>query len=294
MLSVLAFIHIYKDDNRSFLHQPHYTNDIIPILLAPSTVASGYLPLFTTSYSFKSFSMFGKQSLFHLFLLVTSLWSLICAGAPTPLVYVYRGEARSPAEIQKAGGFLPKGQSVFGAIALDISLSNHAEAVLDGSSRDGYGHVFTSSSLDLAERSFVTRSAGYVYKIHVAANMIDCIGTLGKYNPLDNEHGYAALGGIKFEQIKSWKAYENGKFGEEEFNENFNKKFYGAAVAGGVQYQLAGLLENRRGCEKQPGKRGDISKRRFGLGSLKSGFGALKSIKGVKSISNVRVPLDSN
>ncbi|KAK2740052.1 cholera a subunit [Colletotrichum kahawae] len=238
--------------------------------------------------------MFGKQPLIHLFFLVASHWSLICAGAPTSLVCVYRAEARSPAEIQQADGFLPKGESVFGAIAPDTSLSNHAKAVLDGSSRDGYGYVFTSSSVDVAERFIAMRPFGYVYKIHVAAHMIDCIGTLGKYNPLDNGSEYTACGGIKFEQIMSWKAYENGKFGEEEFNKDFIEKVYGTAVAGDVRYQLAGLLENRRGCENQPGKRGDISKRRFGLGSLKSGFGALKSIKGVKSVSNVGGPLDSN
>ncbi|KAJ3957227.1 hypothetical protein N0V92_006220 [Colletotrichum tropicale] len=233
--------------------------------------------------------MFGNQPLIHLFFLVTNLWSLICAGAPTSLVYVYRGDSRSPAEIQKAGGFLPKGQIAFGAIAPDTRLLNHAKAVVDGSARDDYGYVFTSSSLDVAERFITMRTAGYVYKIHVAANMIDSTGTLGKHNPLDDEREYAALGGIKFEQIVSWKAYENGKSGEEELNKEFNEKVYSAAVAGGVQFQLAGLLENDGGCETQLQKSVHIFKRRFGfgLGSLKSGFGALKGIKGAKSISNV-------
>ncbi|KAL3293740.1 cholera enterotoxin subunit A2 [Colletotrichum asianum] len=233
--------------------------------------------------------MFGNQPLIHLFFLVTNLWSLICAGAPTSLVYVYRGDSRSPAEIQEAGGFLPKGQSAFGAIAPDISLFNHAKAALDGSSRDDYGYVFTSSSLDIAERFINMRPAGYIYKIHVTANMIDSIGTLGKHNPLDDEREYAALGGIKFEQIVSWKAYENGRSGEEELNEEFNEKVYSAAVAGGVQFQLAGFLENDGGCEDRPQKSVRIFKRRFGfgLGSIKSGFGALKGIKGAKSISNV-------
>ncbi|KAF5521999.1 Heat-labile enterotoxin IIA, A chain [Colletotrichum aenigma] len=233
--------------------------------------------------------MFGNQPLIHLFFLVTNIWSLICAGAPTSLVYVYRGDYRSPAEIQEAGGFLPKGQSAFGAIAPDISLFNHAKAALDDSSRDDYGYVFTSSSLVIAERIINMRPEGYIYKIHVTANMIDIIGTLGKHNPLNDEREYAALGGIKFEQIVSWKAYENGKSGEEELNKEFNEQVYSAAIAGGVQFQLAGFLENTRSCEEQPGKNGLLSKRRFGfgLGSLKSGFGALRSIKGVKSISNV-------
>ncbi|EQB58430.1 cholera enterotoxin subunit A2 [Colletotrichum gloeosporioides Cg-14] len=233
--------------------------------------------------------MFKNQALIHFFFLVTNLWSLICAGAPTSLVYVYRGDSRSPAEIQKAGGFLPKGQIAFGAIAPDTSLLNHAKAVVDGSARDDYGYAFTSSSLDVAERFITMMPAGYVYKIHVTANMIDSIGTLGKHNPLDDEREYAALGGIKFEQIVSWRAYENSKSGEEELNKEFNEKVYSAAVAGGVQFQLAGFFENTRFCEEQPGKSGLLSKRRFGfgLGSLKSGFGALRSIKGVKSISNV-------
>ncbi|KAI8271283.1 Heat-labile enterotoxin IIA, A chain [Colletotrichum sp. SAR11_239] len=233
--------------------------------------------------------MFGNQPLIYLFFLVTNLWSLICAGAPTSLVYVYRGDSRSPVEIQEAGGFLPKGQSAFGAIAPDISLFNHAKAALDGSSRDDYGYVFTSASLDIAERFINMRPEGYIYKIHVTANIIDSMGTLGKHNPLDDEREYAALGGIKFEQIVSWRAYENGKSGEEELNKEFNEKVYSATVTGGVQFQLAGFLENTRCCEEQPGKSGLLSKRRFGfgLGSLKSGFGALRSIKGVKSISNV-------
>ncbi|KAE9573685.1 hypothetical protein CGMCC3_g10511 [Colletotrichum fructicola] len=233
--------------------------------------------------------MFGNQPLIHLFFLVTNLWSLICAGAPTSLIYVYRGDSRSPAEIQEAGGFLPKGQSAFGAIAPDISLFNHAKAALDGSSRDDYGYVFTSSSIDIAERFVNMRPAGYIYKIHVTANMIDIIGTLGKHNPLNDEREYAALGGIKFEQIVSWRAYENGKSGEEELNKEFNEKVYSAAAAGGVQYQLAGFLETNGSCEGQPGRTFRIAKRRFGfgLGSLKSGFGALRGIKGVKSISNV-------
>ncbi|CAI0652970.1 unnamed protein product [Colletotrichum noveboracense] len=233
--------------------------------------------------------MFSNQPLIHLFFLVANLWSLFCSGAPTSLVYVYRGEARSPAEIQKAGGFLPNGQSAFGAIAPDISLFSHAKAVLDGNSRDGYGYVFTSSSCDVAERLISTTPTAFVYKIHVTANMIDIIGTLGKHNPLNDEREYAALGGIKFEQIVSWKAYENGKSGEEELNKEFNENVYSAAAAGGVQYQLAGFLETNGGCEGQPGRTFRIAKRRFGfgLGSLKSGFRALRGVKGVKSISNV-------
>lgn len=76
---------------------------------------------------------------------------------------------------------------------------------------------------------------GYIYKIAVAPNLIDCEGTLGKYYDLwKPEKEFAALGGIKFDQIVSWTPFPNGQKGNEEANKSYNTKKYKGLSVGGV------------------------------------------------------------
>lgn len=218
--------------------------------------------------------MLGQRPLLLLLFLATTLWSIFGNAAPTAagVVYVYRGDTRSPEEIRKAGGFLAKGLRTWGPNGFrrqnqedvsptdpDISLFNHVRG--EGiQSRDNDGYVSTYTDITVAQR-FVARNealGGYIYKIRVAENMIDCAGTLGRYcNYLESE--YAALGGIKFEQVVAWKKYKAGKsldLIKEVPNPKFDKKKFDKkdVVAGGIQYQLAGFPAGHPAWKEAPWK----------------------------------------
>lgn len=205
--------------------------------------------------------MFGHQPFLLFLFLVTTLWSALCNGAPaapTTIKYVYRGDSRSPEAIKDAGGFLPKGVDEFGSegfrasnfvhaiwhAAPEISLFKHVSGAPFNRSIDEGGYVFTTTSATVAQQ-IVQRSptgSGYVYKIRVAENMIDVVGTLGKHDPRPAEKEYAALGGVKFDQVVSWRQF-NATQVLDNAAQVVNTDFVDVpnAVAGGVQYQLAGF-----------------------------------------------------
>ncbi|KAJ0348234.1 hypothetical protein COL154_013780, partial [Colletotrichum chrysophilum] len=99
--------------------------------------------------------------------------------------------------------------------------------------------------------------------------MIDTVGTLGKYSDFDEELEFAALGGIKYEQIVSWRQLKGRNLGKSTMNKDFDKRKYGSAAAGGVQYQLAGFPPNHKAWREEPWKSHKPSKRDI---SKKSGF----------------------
>ncbi|TDZ24179.1 Heat-labile enterotoxin IIA, A chain [Colletotrichum orbiculare MAFF 240422] len=165
--------------------------------------------------------MLGQHPLALFFFLAASSRSLLCQAAPTGIVYVFRGDVRSPEEIRAAGGFLPKGQTTFDDHQGDRSLYNHAKGI-GAKSTDEDAYVSTSAS-ELVTTTFVYfEPIAYIYKIHVTPNMIDTVGTLGKYS-FDEEAEFAALGGIKFGQIVSWKHWKSKKLGKKVRNIYYNK-----------------------------------------------------------------------
>ncbi|KAF5482813.1 Cholera enterotoxin subunit A [Colletotrichum siamense] len=204
-----------------------------------------------------------------LFFLGAQLWHLLCHGAPTTVSYVYRGDTRSPGEIKRLGGFLAKGQTRFGLQTADTSLFNHMKGTHNIKSRDEDGFVSTSTSETVAATFVYGKPSAFVYKIHVTPNMIDTVGTLGKYSDFDEELEFAALGGIKYEQIVSWRQLKGRNLGKSTMNKDFDKRKYGSAAAGGVQYQLAGFPPNHKAWREEPWKSHKPSKRDIGK---KSGF----------------------
>lgn len=189
----------------------------------------------------------------HVFslLILISLCSVLANCALAQLEYVYRADARSPEEIKKTGGFVPRGMSAPGQIPLDISLFNHANGAVTGFSRDNEGFVSTSSSLPLALYwvASMLNGKGYVYKIHVAPNLIDVNASLRKYSPFPHEQEFAAIGGIKYDQIKGW-IHSDGKKKE---NQQYSKQ-YDALKDGGVQYQLSGFPDDHTAWKDAPWK----------------------------------------
>jgi len=175
------------------------------------------------------------QNSFSLFILLTSLWALLSSAAD-----VFRADSRAPSAI-KDTGFLAKGLTTAGTVAPDISLWNHVNGAASGFSRsdDGYVSTTTDEALATSWVSSMLRGSGYVYRIHVAPNMIDCQATLKQYNPYPQEKEYAALGGIKYQQIVGWTKITSGVKGKEEKNPSYNKSQFKRSTSSGPQYQLA-------------------------------------------------------
>lgn len=203
--------------------------------------------------------------LFALFI-VTTLWSVLCSGAPTTssVEWVYRGDKRSPDEINnKWGGmFLSKGQTKVGALAADISLYTHVVGLSNGQGPDNSGYVSTSTDKSIATSFIasnpnVAQNSGWLYKIHAAPNMIDVVGTLREFTVYPNEKEFAALGGFKMDQVYSWTPIVNGKVGKEVLNKAYDKKTFKSA-RGVISYDLAGFPKNKpavyQAWQKEPWK----------------------------------------
>ncbi|KAF9875059.1 cholera a subunit [Colletotrichum karsti] len=204
-----------------------------------------------------------------------SLWSLLCNA-----VDLYRADSRPYTTIQASKGFLPKGQSTFGVATPDTSLWNHVNGASNGFSKDEDGYVSTTSDPALAER-WVTQflnGNGYIYRIHSAPNMIDCPGTLGKYNPYPEEAEFAALGGIKDNQIIGWTPVRNGVKGKEELNPFYSKAIYGNMGTGGIQPKLAAFPAGHPAWKEAPwAEFSSCSKRRARDLFRRQSCGGLKS-----------------
>ncbi|KAE9565998.1 hypothetical protein CGMCC3_g17825 [Colletotrichum fructicola] len=97
--------------------------------------------------------------------------------------------------------------------------------------------------------------------------MIDTVGTLGKYSDFEEEREFAALGGIKYEQIVSWRTLNSRDLRKSTPNKDFDKRKYGSAVAGGVQYKLAGFPLDHKAWREEPWKKHKPTKRDIEKGS---------------------------
>ncbi|KAF4821977.1 Heat-labile enterotoxin IIA, A chain [Colletotrichum siamense] len=178
-----------------------------------------------------------------------SLWSILGSA-----VDLYRADSRAFSTIQASQGFLAKGQSNIGVVSPDTSLWNHVNGADNGFSKDEDGYVSTTSDRNLARtwvRQFLGNN-GYIYRIHSAPNMIDCQATLGKYNPYPQEKEFAALGGIKDNQIIGWTQIKNGVEGKEQLNPFYRSNIYGNMGTGGSQPKLAAFPPNHAAWSEAP------------------------------------------
>ncbi|KAH8731823.1 heat-labile enterotoxin alpha chain-domain-containing protein [Phaeosphaeriaceae sp. PMI808] len=236
--------HVYIASQLSMKKTSLFPQTSIPISLDPF-LRNPLLPINTL---FQLINM-AKINLSSFLFLVFTLWSSLCNAAD-----LYRADSRTPEAIKSAGGFRPKGQSTIGSASPDISLWNHVVGAPSGTSKDNDGYVSTTSNLKVAESWVMDNLGGngYVYRIHAAPNMIDCKATLGDFNPYKKEEEFAALGGIKYEQIVSWTPIVNKKKGAETKNTAYNSKLFKKQVAGGAQYQLAGFPAGHRAWSETP------------------------------------------
>ena len=171
---------------------------------------------------------------------ILTLWSSFCHGQ----FRVYRADTRSPEEIQRAGGFLPRGQSVLRTVAPNISMWNHANGATNGQSLDNDGYVSTAADELVAEQFLGSMfgGTGYVYTVAAAPNFIQVAGTLGEFNPFPNEVEYAALGGFRWEQVIGWTRRERN-FLQEGFvqNPDYNGRQFDSLQANQGEPRLAGF-----------------------------------------------------
>ncbi|KAF6823945.1 cholera a subunit [Colletotrichum musicola] len=178
-----------------------------------------------------------------------SLWSLLCQALD-----LYRADSRPYSTIQASKGFLPKGQSTFGVATPDTSLWNHVNGASNGFSKDEDGYVSTTTDINLARtwvRQFLGGN-GFIYRIHSAPNMIDCQATLGKYNPYPQEKEFAALGGIKDNQIIGWIPVRNNVAAAEQKNPFYQANIYGNMGTGGAQPKLAAFPPGHAAWREAP------------------------------------------
>ncbi|KAK1597114.1 cholera enterotoxin subunit A2 [Colletotrichum navitas] len=214
-----------------------------------------------------------RQNLFVLFNLVSlCVFSGEAAFLRSDPKFVWRGAGRSPQEIKAAGGFVPKGLTAVGEVAPSISLWNHVDIPEEydeegnriglGSTRDDDGYTsFTSSFLLALGHAFFSRQqeTTWIYRVKTTPNMIDVTKTLGKYNVYFEEDEYAALGGVKWDQIVSWRKIDRSNLQSFSWllpikNPDYNEIRYSGFRTGGAQYGLAGFPPNHKAWWEDPWK----------------------------------------
>ncbi|KAF2445742.1 ADP-ribosylation [Karstenula rhodostoma CBS 690.94] len=131
------------------------------------------------------------------------------------VTHVFRADKRSPAQLAKSDGFLPKGYTSKTAVKEDVSLFRHVIGAASGFSMDNDGYVSTTSSRAVAE-GWITKflgGSGYTYKIATYANLIDVQETLKHYNKYPQEKEFAALMVIPWDQVMGWSQFSVTKNG---------------------------------------------------------------------------------
>ncbi|PHH72048.1 putative enterotoxin [Ophiocordyceps australis] len=119
-----------------------------------------------------------------------------------PVRWVFRGSSRGPDVHRALGGFLPNSRGeqqdeAFGFLT-------HLDDVVDMSRGTSKMTMWVSTSAIFGAAARFARHDGWVYRIHVAPNMVDVAQTLGKRYNMANEAEFAALGGIHWSQVHSW------------------------------------------------------------------------------------------
>lgn len=214
-----------------------------------------------------------RQNLFVLFYLA-SLWFFL--GEASSLragpKFVWRGAGRAPQDVKAAGGFLPKGLTAVGEVDPEISLWKHVDIPeeLDedgnrvglGSTAENDGYTSLTSSFFLAlGYAFYSRQQDttYIYRVKTTPNMINVAKTLGKYNLYTEEDEYAALGGVKWDQIVSWRKVDRSNLGTFSWlrpikNKDYDATRYSKFRTGGAQFGLAGFPPDHEAWNEKPWK----------------------------------------
>lgn len=122
----------------------------------------------------------------------------------------YRADSRSPDEVRRSGGLIPRGQdeAYERGTPININLYDHARGTVTGNTRYNDGYVSTTTTLRQAhligQNMLGSFNEYYIYVIAPAPNLFDVNGILGTYSPYPSENEYAALGGVPLSQIIGW------------------------------------------------------------------------------------------
>ncbi|EPO5058753.1 enterotoxin A family protein [Escherichia coli] len=165
----------------------------------------------------------------------------------------YRADARTPEDIRRDGGLLPRGQSEAyeHGTPVNINLYDHARGTVTGNTRYNDGYVSTTTTLRQAHLIGQNFLGGYneyyIYVVAAAPNLLNVNGVLGRYSPHPDENEFAALGGIPLSQIIGWYRVFFGVIeGGMQRNRDYRGDlFRGLTVAPNEDgYQLAGFPAN--------------------------------------------------
>ncbi|KAK2022714.1 cholera enterotoxin subunit A2 [Colletotrichum zoysiae] len=214
-----------------------------------------------------------QHNLFVLFYLAP-LWFFLGEAAYLQAgpKFVWRGAGRAPQDVKAAGGFLPKGLTAVGEVAPNINLYSHVDIPQEfdengnptslGSTPEDDGYTsFTSSFFLALGYAFYSRQQDttWIYRVKTTPNMINVAKTLGKYNLYSEEDEYAALGGVKWDQIVSWRKVDrrnlhNFSWLWPTMNKDYDATRYGGFRTGGAQYSLAGFPPGHTAWNEEPWK----------------------------------------
>ncbi|KAM0743394.1 hypothetical protein ACQRIT_003571 [Beauveria bassiana] len=196
--------------------------------------------------------------------------------------YVYRGETeRSPADVEKDGGFYSRGVqkqragTVLSAVELQegSSLFHHA----GGETAKITRYISTSAdpgvALTFAVMDDMPDQKGYIYKIHADKRMIDVNRSLGKYSPYVAQKEHAAIGFIPYDQIEGWwevtynkdfsepkvgkesqEKLRHGKFKGFKMNPKYSKISFQGLRGAGAAPQLAGFPKTSQAWQEDTWK----------------------------------------
>ncbi|KAM4066036.1 heat-labile enterotoxin alpha chain domain-containing protein [Hirsutella rhossiliensis] len=161
------------------------------------------------------------------------------------ITVVYRADTLRPQQARLQGGFWPRGMNRTRPTALraDFSLFNHVQGTSSHTSRDNSGFVSTTASGDFAEQHLLDDldATGYIYRIHVAENIVDAAASLGPYYPYPDEEEFAAIAGVRWIQVLGWTEYRNGDEMDYVENPDYRSELFDSRRTGGAQPQLAGF-----------------------------------------------------
>ncbi|EGX88201.1 hypothetical protein CCM_08244 [Cordyceps militaris CM01] len=123
---------------------------------------------------------------------------------PPPQI-VYRGDKRSPKEIEAIGGFLPSSEVTPTNENNGFSLYMHhlGYKLVDGKRVTAYVSTTRFFGTALGYANMASKEGGWIYEIQALPHMTDSDGTLLQGRKWRNEFEISALGGISWSQVKS-------------------------------------------------------------------------------------------
>ncbi|RDA95656.1 hypothetical protein CP533_1238 [Ophiocordyceps camponoti-saundersi (nom. inval.)] len=207
---------------------------------------------------------------------------------PDNVPFLYRGDTRSPQEIQAKRGFLPPSppQSYKA-----YSIREHALATAD-TVYVSATYKFAVAAADARRLHQITgdsKDLGWVYRIRATPNMINIEGTLLQYYHEPGEAEFAALGGIRWDQVEAyWRVTEEyarkhpllteddvlGSWDNVELDEvaalftrnpNYSNQTYSLSTSGSGKPELAGFPRHHRARQEEPWRRFGMSAREHAI-----------------------------